>query len=820
MRRWSPPSRSSLLCCALLPALLGTGCGEADEQPIGPQVPIRLLGAPEEKVGKAIASDSFAGEHDLSSWHVLDFLESSLTPAASADSVEVESPCLVFKATGKALVRLVELLPGESPVSVHVEMDRTGEYVANEPLKNAAFVHLTDLAEGETIQDVLERGVVEVRGVDEPLTRTIDRRLRLAMRRGQFRWSAAPDSRGIAEARTPSPPRENRGVWALVLPTVGRTMHVASFSVSPLKLPTRELRRNEDAWKTVVDASAAQQVRINGEVRTALVLQPGTTATLPFRAPANTEQLSFGVALADGTERNAATRWKAELRTEDERIVLEDKVLLQPRPDKAGYDDAVYEWPFAKHTEGVIHFECDGDAALVIGSPRLFMRKRTTIHPNLLFISIDTLRADHLGSYGYQRPTSPFLDRFAARSARFENYLSVAPYTLPTHATMFTGLFPPRHGAVDEVDRLDSSRVSYLPSLLAEKGYVTSGFTASGFLSEDFGFADGFDRYTVADPITIEDDVEVHDRLYHRRRRDLTALSRWIDDNQGRHWFAFVHTFLVHEYMAPDSDVAKFDTGPERKWEGPLRDHIMNHGSWLKDPPGPGDVQHAIDLYDATIHYCDRMLARLFERLDDGDLLRNTVVVITSDHGEEFWEHGGLRHSITVYDEMLRVPLMIRVPGGGPGREVGTPTSQADLMPTILDLLGIDAPEGLDGRSRAALVRGQPDREPPTPLFAHVETRNSRRASLQVGENKLIQGDRSEHLRYPADREWELYSIREDRGEQNDLVGQEPKLLKQLKSALSAVRALIWAGAVEGKKALISDKVLKELEELGYINGG
>ena len=385
---------------------------------------------------------------------------------------------------------------------------------------------------------------------------------------------------------------------------------------------------------------------------------------------------------------------------------------------------------------------------------------------------------------------------------------------------MLTGLLPIQYQVQDKTHSLDARKVVYLPALLAENGYLTAAFTGGGFLLSAFGFSHGFDRFVMVDPITPAEGLGLPPKRAQPGRRSLDDVARWIEERRDESWFAFVHTYAIHNYYAPPEIVRQFDTDPETSWRGNLPSRLSPL-YWRADGQAPraGDVQHLADLYDATIRYVDLELERLFERLEGQGLLRNTLVVITSDHGEEFFEHGGLQHSLTLFEEQLRIPLMIRLPDRANGMEIEDPVILADLAPTLVDLLGLreSLPDPSIWRnSRASLVDGNSASSSSAPLLAQIERADARATALRLGGLKLIWSDTSDKVLFPARREWSLFDLSIDPTESNDLALSDPTLLKKTRLRFERTLEEWRQGALEISARPLDDDVLKELRALGY----
>ena len=342
---------------------------------------------------------------------------------------------------------------------------------------------------------------------------------------------------------------------------------------------------------------------------------------------------------------------------------------------------------FAFATEAHPH---DAGAPFVFpvwGDPTVRAPDATSPPPrNVLLVSIDTLRADHLGCYGYSRPTSPTIDAvLAARGTLFEHVFASSPWTFPSHAGMLTGRYPCVHRFYPAVRSAnDENALGALPAdaptlaeVLRARGYATGGFTEDGWISAEMGFARGFGTF-------------VENRAFPRFSEPLGQVERtlhdalaWIRRNDDGPWFVFVHTYQVHNPYTPPP------------------------GYLAQVAADAGDDRASADAaaYDAEIRYTDDVLAHFLAGLDAAGA-GDALVVLTSDHGEQFGEHGLWMHGNSLYDELLHVPLIVRAPGLVPaGKRIATDVGLLDVVPTILDLAGAGAPPHGDGRSLARMIR-------------------------------------------------------------------------------------------------------------------
>jgi arylsulfatase A-like enzyme len=318
--------------------------------------------------------------------------------------------------------------------------------------------------------------------------------------------------------------------------------------------------------------------------------------------------------------------------------------------------------------------------------------------PNVIVLTIDTLRADHLGCYGYERDTSPNIDALVARGALFENVTSGSPWTLPSYGSLFTGRFPAAHRAgvrprLDVMwgtpDNAEPLEVSSMPSArqtrqlapklvtlaeaLRDQGYRTAGLFNNPFLHPTRGIDQGFERYAWYQ-YTANDGVD-------------EALE-WIEEQHGAPFFLFLHLMDPHIPYAPPPP---FDEKFSGQKLADVADYPWTLGD-LRARPNPEAYKDIlIDMYDGEIAYTDAQIGRFVQALESRGLMDETIVVVHSDHGEEFWEHGGFEHGHSLHRELLQVPLAIVYPPKIPaGTRVPARVRTVDVFPTVLDLLGLE----------------------------------------------------------------------------------------------------------------------------------
>jgi arylsulfatase A-like enzyme len=334
-------------------------------------------------------------------------------------------------------------------------------------------------------------------------------------------------------------------------------------------------------------------------------------------------------------------------------------------------------------------------ATLVVAGILIAVYPRPVSRPSVILISIDSLRPDRLGCYGHDRATSPFLDRFASEGALFETAVSSTSWTLPAHAALFTGLADRVHGCLMDGRWLDGSRVT-LAEAFREAGYRTVGFFSGPYLHPAFGFAQGFDGYHDCTSYSRETiarlrgrDVDL-DALSHHDVTNPTVLrevTKWLEADPQRPVFLFIHLWDVHyDYIPPEPYRTMFDPGYEGPVDGRNVEKILvRPEGWTRR-----DCDHLRALYDGEIRWTDDTLAALFTVFEQSGLLRDCVTAITSDHGEAFFEHGTQGHRHTLFEEEVRIPLLVRGPGRVPaGIRVAQPVAITDIGPTLLELAGV-----------------------------------------------------------------------------------------------------------------------------------
>ncbi len=457
-------------------------------------------------------------------------------------------------------------------------------------------------------------------------------------------------------------------------------------------------------------------------------------------------------------------------------------------------------------------------------------------HPDIILVSIDSLRFDHVGCYGYKKPTTPNIDRIAGEGVRCESAVSTSSWTLPAHAAMFTGLFDSTHGLVDNGLRLSEEQPT-LAAVLKANGYQTAGFFGGPYLHPAFGFGHGFLHYeSCMSPLggdahasqgakdakdasapkssatspssapTLADLERSHADV--TGPRTLDAVTKWLGrDVDERPLFLFVHLWDVHyDYNPPREYAAMFDPDYTGK---------LDASNLMKNPEvnahmAPRDFDHLVALYDGEIRFTDEILGKILALLEKRGRMSKTLLVITADHGEEFFEHAGKGHQRTLFDEVVRVPLIVRWPDRlDAGRVVRDQVRTIDLMPTLLAAAGAAKQPPMQGRDILPLWRGET--LPPEPALCELLVDKNDVRALRTNERKIID--------YRAAKTKVGYDLVQDPKEQRALVGDVPLLDEVRKTLLHMLEASVSSHSKFGPGAqplAPSSELEKRIHGLGY----
>lgn len=540
----------------------------------------------------------------------------------------------------------------------------------------------------------------------------------------------------------------------------------------------------------------AEIVNKADRTRPCLLLTPGETRSCPVRLVRGS-RLAFALGIGPSPD-EGFLRFRVRL---GGRTVFERRVF-------AGNRNHWWDASIPLDAEGPATLEFRGDHVLAdgqpfptavarpwvqIASPRLYVPARGPRRRVLVWISQDTVRADHLSAYGYRRATTSRFEGAAPGSFVFERAVSPASWTLPALVSQFTSRYPTFHGATAATVYRDESQPT-LFGILASEGFTVVGATGNHFVSSAFHTAAGFDllQYTEGHAAEVN-------------RLVLEGLGQW----GGGDLAVFVHYMDPHAPYDPPRPygrqfVSLFDPAYKGRVTG------RNFEGLAVATLTPADVDHVRAVYDAELAYADLMIGELLDALRAMGLLDDAVVAYSADHGEEFQEHGGWTHSRTLYEEMLHVPFAIRVPGLR-GRRVADVVSLVDLAPTVLDALGVASPPMFQGRSLLGLLRG--GTLPDAPVFAETERNRdgNHRVAVREGSLKCVLVVQPGREVPPQILKEEFYDLASDPGEHAPL----PPVAGLRKDALEYLTRARSAKA--GTPAQLPPELEEKLRALGYL---
>ncbi|MBV8847944.1 MAG: sulfatase [Bryobacterales bacterium] len=450
--------------------------------------------------------------------------------------------------------------------------------------------------------------------------------------------------------------------------------------------------------------------------------------------------------------------------------------------------------------------------------------------PNVLLITMDTVRADHVSTYGYERSTTPNLTAFAQGATLYSNALATADFTLPSHASIFTGLYPGWHGAVFAppaypLGRPLGANASTVADLLRSRGYWTGAVAANrAYLDAGMGTMKGFTELEsfrpvrLADPgrpfylrlgaeriLSLMEDCSAYEMISLRaadvNRRAFTLIDR---QHPGAPFFLFLNYMDAHQPYVPPAPFDSMFPGKQRGFKSadfePLKEAVLTG----KHKLSAEERANLISQYDGGIAYTDAEIGKIIARLRETGLYDNTLIIVTSDHGEAFGEHNILEHAAnSVYQDQLHVPLIVKYPGQSAGERSDAFVSQVDFMPTILEIAGVPTPAGVQGRSLRS--------NEPRVIFAEARPSpqnrpNNIRRAVFDGPTKLV---------VSQDATRELYNLAADPNEEHNLYDSANPVGKALEDRLSK-----WVAAMpkqDSKAGKLDKSTVERLKSLGYV---
>ena len=410
---------------------------------------------------------------------------------------------------------------------------------------------------------------------------------------------------------------------------------------------------------------------------------------------------------------------------------------------------------------------------------------------NVVLITIDTLRADHLGCYGYKQIRTPNIDGLAADGTRFERAFAVVPVTLPSHTTMLTGTYPMLSGMHDFSGNKLSPQQMTLASFLKQAGYRTGAVVGAAVLDSRFGLNQGFDFYYDHFDFSRLDETNLDEMERPGNVVADTALD-WLTQNSQKQFFLWMHLYDPH---------------------------------FPYHPPEPYASEYAARPYDGEIAFADAQVGRLLRFLKEKGIYQNTIIVLSGDHGESLGEHGEKTHGFFIYNATMHVPLIIHLPTIPRSGIASDPVSLVDLMPTIIDALGVDVPTQVQGRSLLSAMKG--DAVPAVPAGHVIEGRDralyqeSYLPRLHFNWSELRGSENARYHFIDAPRP-ELYDLANDPGETHNLFNDKKAVSDEMRAKLSRMIRDYSAGKELAEKTGLDPALMERLKALGYagFSGG
>ncbi len=443
--------------------------------------------------------------------------------------------------------------------------------------------------------------------------------------------------------------------------------------------------------------------------------------------------------------------------------------------------------------------------------------------PNVVLIVVDTLRADRLTQYGYELKTSTPLDEFVGQATLFERTYSTSSWTIPATATIHTGQHPGRHRTFDHSDTL-KPRLHTIAERLHGAGYRTAGFSHNVNISKKTKYNQGFDTFEA-----YRGSINAYPHIIEMIEASTGWLDRYLEEKKPSPFFLYLHSMNCHgPYRVPESHLSVLFSRPPKTdfpYYGPLMRKILSrHALDHRKQVTPALQKSLEEQYATAVRYSMDNLATLFDNLRKRGLWDNSLVIVTSDHGEEFFDHGGFSHAYTLYNEVIQVPLIIKLPHQESPKRTAVRTSTMDIYPTILDVTGIPGKQQSDGLSLAPFLGDAPNGK----TEEHEQAFNDRKLHYHLDwKNRAVtaalQDDRFKYIYVAQDYERKgikrlLFDMIADPQEQNNLYNAEPERAKEMHRMLNVqFRNYKRISKAPAPKRTIDETELKALKALGYI---
>lgn len=426
---------------------------------------------------------------------------------------------------------------------------------------------------------------------------------------------------------------------------------------------------------------------------------------------------------------------------------------------------------------------------------------------DVILVVLDTLRADHLSQYGYALETSPGLAKFASVATQFEQAWAPASWTLPSTTTILTGQHPLRHGMRHPGDILPAEAVT-LAERLRDAGWHTAGFSHNVSIAPRHGMNAGFDHFAINTGKVLG---------YPHARKLLVEANTWLADQPSEPTFMYLQPMNCHgPYKVPEARKATL-LGYEPSqgfhyYKGMMGKILVEKDISARQKVSPRYVSSAKEQYDTAIRYETDEIGKWFDELQAKDRFDDALIIVTADHGEEFFEHGGFSHGYSLHSEVLHIPLFIKLPGQKTAAKLRENVSLADIFPTVLDVAGLPAGTApADGRSLMPLLRGES--LPAVPLIFEVDWQRR-----FVGQAILTDGWKFLRIEQSYDGVRDavrLYQLGGDAGETTDVADQNPERVVSLAAQLDEQRHQLTSGIIPESRISTDDQ--KQLEALGYL---
>lgn len=569
----------------------------------------------------------------------------------------------------------------------------------------------------------------------------------------------------------------------------------------------------------VIDAKqpAWRNVTLFKETRPGLLLGPGGTASFEVELPDAPTKLTAALAVAMARPDSAIqleVGISSNGRTRTERIEILSK--------STAWLPAVID--LAEFASERVRIELKSSAAagtsdqtIAVFASALIATAKESARKDVILISLDTMRADHTSVFGYAKPTTPNLERLASSAAAFTRAQSTAPWTLPSHTSILSGLTVDRHGTHSFSGKVPAD-IPWLAREFARAGYETLAFTGGGFVSPEFGFAMGFDRYGEIDPRHpglewVDATSNTNERgLAQESDRIRAEITNLLSGPRHAPKFLFLHTYAAHDYRTQPALLERLGI-PKADIPALLAAMTSTTAQGLVDKNSdPSTLDARLEavtrIYDGSIALADLLVGTVLDALEASGRLDDTIVIVTSDHGEELLDHGAVGHGSTLYQEQIHIPLLIHAPGHPAGRYDDV-VSNIDIAPTLRQLVGLPALAECDGRSLVPRLNGETLE--PVPAFARGSHRDRVYRAMQGTQYKVIT-----EIDSTLQSKRQLFDTVADPREQVDLALKRQELAEQLANRLADRVADAQAQAKKSQSTEIGTELDQRLNELGY----